>query len=249
MEKELIKKTLEVSKAKGWYLIQNEKRYWTEDFIDDATGEPQTILRSENLCGKGTLINEIIQSLLEKNGIKTVQVSNVPLLGNQEKNLNLWETVLRVRYDKGEAKKSYYVTADCPADAEKFISEYFEVHIEATFELIKVNKLEYGKVIKMYEAEREEYEADGTKRVKWYKSQIYVMLDEDSDTGSAGTRSLLVQAASFERAIEAIRLVIGRSEYEKVYNTFKLMQELAIADVFIPDEKVAFYSDNEIEGV
>ncbi|MDR0658832.1 MAG: DUF4494 family protein [Mediterranea sp.] len=246
---ELIKKTLDVSEAKGWYLMQNEKRYWTEDFIDEDTGDPTTVERSETLCGKGTLINEIIQSLLEENGIKTVKVSNVPLLGNQGKNMNLWETVLKVHSTKSDSKKIYYVTAECPADAEKFISEYFEVNIEADFELTKVNKLEYGKVIKMYETERDEYEADGTKHVKWYKCQIHAMFDEDSDTGNAGTRNILVQATSLEKAIEAIKLVNGRSEYESIYNTFKLMQELTVVDVFIPDENVSFYSDNEIEDV
>ncbi|MDR0431182.1 MAG: DUF4494 family protein [Tannerellaceae bacterium] len=246
---ELIKKTLDVSEAKGWYLMQKEKRYWTEDLIDEDTGNPTTVERSETLCGKGTLINEIIQSLLEENGIKTVKVSNIPLVGSQEKHLNLWETVLKVRSAKGDGRKSYYVTADCPADAEKFISEYFEVNIEATFELTKVNKLEYGKVIKMYETERDEYEKDGTKHVKWYKCQIYAMFDEDSDTGNTGTRNILVQATSLEKAIEAIKLVNGRSEYESIYNTFKLMQELTVVDVFIPDENVSFYSDNEIEDV
>ncbi|OAV76047.1 hypothetical protein Barb7_00281 [Bacteroidales bacterium Barb7] len=31
---ELIKKTLDVSEAKGWYLLENEKRVWKEDFTD-----------------------------------------------------------------------------------------------------------------------------------------------------------------------------------------------------------------------
>jgi hypothetical protein len=35
---ELIKKTLPVKEARGWYLMQTEKRYWTEDFIDEDTG-------------------------------------------------------------------------------------------------------------------------------------------------------------------------------------------------------------------
>ena len=247
---ELIKKTMDVADAKGWYLTQNEKRYWTEEIIDDETGDPTTVERSEMLCGKGALINEITLSLLEENGVKTVKVSNIPLRGTQEKYLNLWEAVLKVRSAKGDGKKCYFVTADCPADAETFISEYFEVNIDAIFELVKVNKLEYGKVIKIYDTEREEYESDGNKKVKWYKCQIYSMIDDDDDDGnsrSAGAKNILVQATSFEKAIAAIKLVMNRSEYESIYNTIKLLQELNIVDVFIPDESVSYYSDSEIE--
>ncbi|MDR0864985.1 MAG: DUF4494 family protein [Candidatus Symbiothrix sp.] len=243
---ELIKKTLDVHEASGWFLIQNALRYWNEDIEDDETGEITTVERNEVLCGKGTCLNDITISLLAENGVKAVKVSNIPLLGTQEKNLNLWETVLKVRSNKRKSQKSYFVSADCPADAEVFISEYFEVNIEATFEVIKVNKLKYGKVIKMYETERDEYEADGKWHVKWYCCQIYAMFDENSETGNACTRNVLIQATSFEKAIEAIKLVNGRSEYESIYNTFKIVQELNIVDVFMPDEDVSFYSDNEI---
>jgi hypothetical protein len=244
---ELIKKTMNVADAKGWYLMQTERRYWMEDFVDEETNEVVSAERSEPICEKGTQLNDIFISLLEENGIKSVKVSNAPLLGTQEKNLNLWEAVLKVRSKKGDGKKSYFVSANCPADAEAFISEYFEVNIDAIFELVKVNKLEYGKVIKMYEIERDKYESGGTKHVKWYRCQIYAMFDEDSETGGAGTRNILVQSTSLEKAIEAIKLVNGRSEFESIYNTFKLMQELNIVDVFMPDEDVSFYSDDELE--
>lgn len=246
---EIIKQTLEVKDAIGLYLIRNEKRHWTEDFTDEETQETSKIERSEIVCGKGTLINEIIASLLEENGIETVEVSNVPLIGTQNKNLNLWEALLKVRSNKGDSKKCYYVTADCPANAEKFISEYFEVNVEAVFELVKVGKLEYGKVIKMYETEREEYEEDGKKQVRWYKCQIYSMIDDDDDTGeskSAGMKNILVQATTFENAIAAIKMVLNRSEYESIYNTIKFLQELNVVEVFIPDEQVSYYSNEEL---
>jgi hypothetical protein len=246
---ELIKRTLNVDDALGWYLTRNEVRTWTEDFIDENTGEPISIERNEVVCGKGAQINEIILSLLKENGIKTVTVSNMPILGDQEKYLHLWETVLKVRYKKGNTgKKSYFVFADSPADAEVYIARYFELNIEAEFELTKVNQLEYNSIIKLYETERDEYERDGRKKVKWYKCQIYSMIDdeESGESRSAGMSNILVQAISFENAITAIKAVLNRDEYTAHYNTIKLLQELNVVDVFIPDEKVSYYSNLEL---
>ena len=247
---EVIKKNLNVKDALGWYLMQNAYRKWMEDSVDEGTEEVVSIERNEVVCKKGALVNEITQSLLTENGIQEVQVSNVPILGEQVKYLDLWETVLKVRYKNGsKGKKSYFVTADCPTAAEAFIAGYFELNIEADFELVKVNTLEYNKVIKMYDLEREEYEADGTKKARWYKCQIYSMVDDEDggDSKSAGMKNILVQATDFEKAIAAIKTVMNRDEYESIYNVIKLLQELTVVEVFIPDESVSYYSDMDLK--
>jgi len=246
---ELIRKTVNVKDALGWYLTQNEKRTWMEDLHDEETDEITTIERSDVVCGKGTQVNEIIQSLLEQNGITMINVSNIPIIGEQNKSLNLWEVILNVHYSNNSKtrKQSYFVTAECPADAEAFFAEYFELNISGVFELTKVNKIDYNKVIKIYDTERDEYEADGTKFVHWYRCQIYSMIDdEDGGEKSAGMKNLLVQAVSFEKAISAIKAVMSSDEYSSIYNTIKLLQELSCVEVFIPDESVSYYSNNEI---
>jgi len=243
---ELIKKMMNVEDAKGWYLMTAEKRYWTEDVLDEETSEVIPTERSEAICEKGAQLNEILISLLQENGIKTVKVSNIPMRGNQEKYMNLWETVLKVTEKGNPRKRSYIVTGDSPSAAEAFISEYFEINIDAAFELVKVNQVEYNKVIKVYDTELEEYEDSGTHTAKWYKCQIYAMVDDDGEGTSAGCRNLLVLAFSFEKAIQAAKLVMNRNEYDEIYNTFKTMQELNIVDVFIPEDKVSYYSDSEL---
>lgn len=248
---ELLKKTLPVEEANGWYLMQSEKRYWTEDFIDEDTGDPTPIERSEVLCGKGTQINDIIKSLLIENDIKTVKVSNIPLLGTQEKSLNLWETSIKLLTGKGGSKKSYIVTADSPAAAEVFISEYLEVNLEAAFKLIKISEQDYNKVIKIYDSEREVLEQN-KKRICWYKAQIYSMFDDGEDEGegsSAGSRNILVQATSFDKAIAAIKAVMTQNEFDSIYNTFKKLEELNIVDVFMPDENLVYYSDDDLTKI
>lgn len=42
---EIQKKTLPVEEANGWYLMQTEKRYWEEDFLDEDTGNVSTVER------------------------------------------------------------------------------------------------------------------------------------------------------------------------------------------------------------
>jgi hypothetical protein len=232
--------------------MRNEVRRWTEDVVDEDTDEVVPIERSESLCRKGTQINEIIQSLLLENGVTEIEVSNVPIPGEQDKKLDLWEAVLNVRYNKGGAKnrkKSWFVTADCPAAAEACIAGYLELNIDAVFELVKVNKLDYNRVVKMYDLEREEYEADGTKQARWYKCQIYSMVDDDEsgESKSAGmNNNILVQAVDFEKAITAIKTVMNRNEYTAIYNTMKMLQELNVVDVFIPDESVSYYSNDDL---
>lgn len=247
---ELQKKTLPVEDANGWYLMQTEKRYWEEDFIDEDTGNVSTIERNETLCGKGTQINDIIKSLLLENGITTVKVSNIPLLGQQDKNLNLWGTDVKILTGKGN-KKSYIVTADSPAAAEVFISEYLEVNLEATFKLIKINEQDYNKVIKIYDSEREILEQN-KKRICWYKAQIYSMFDDGEDEGEgngAGSRNVLVQATSFDKAMAAIKAVMTQNEFDSIYNTFKKLEELNIVDVFMPDEDLVYYSDEDLTKI
>lgn len=247
---ELQKKTLPVEEANGWYLMQTEKRYWTENEIDEETGNQTPVEKSEVLCGKGTQINDIMKSLLLENGIKTIKVSNIPLLGQQDKNLNLWGTDVKILTGKGN-KKSYIVTADSPAAAEIFISEYLEVNLEATFKLIKINEQDYQKVIKIYDSEKEQLELN-KKRICWYKAQIYSMFDDGEDEGegsSAGSRNILVQATSFDKAMAAIKAVMSKNEFDSIYNTFKKLEELNIVDVFMPDENLAYYSDEDLSKI
>jgi hypothetical protein len=85
--------------------------------------------------------------------------------------------------------------------------------------------------------------------MRWYKSQIFAMIDGDDGTGTGSNpvKNILVQATDFEAALKAIKTVMGRDEYGEIYNVFKSMQELNIEAVFVPDESVSYYSNSEVE--
>ena len=243
---EIIKKTLPTEDARGWHLLQNEYRTYTEDFTDEETAEAVSVERTELILGKGCKITDIDISTLIENGITFVNVSSIPLKGNKQEHMNLWETNLKIGNKNGEKKKTYIVTAESPTAAEAFISDYLEINVECTFEAVKVSKLEYNKVIKLYDTEREEYEADGKRWIRWYKSQLFSIIEDDEEAGGNSTKNILIQATDFEAALKAIKTVMGRDEYDKIYNAFKSMQELNIEEVFIPDESVSYYSNSEL---
>jgi hypothetical protein len=246
---EILKRTLKAEDAKGWHLLQSESKTWIEDIVDEETNEVVSIERSEVVLNKGCKLTEIDILTLKENGITSVRVSNIPLKGNKQERMNLWETILKIRNRNGEKKKMYIVTAESPTAAEAFISDYLAINVECDFEAVKVSKVEYNRVIKLYDTEREEYEADGRHWIRWYKSQIFAMIEseDDTETGSNPTKNILVQATDFETALKAIKTVMGRDEYDEIYNAFKSMQELNIEEVFIPDEKVSYYSNSEVE--
>jgi hypothetical protein len=245
---EIIKRTLPVEEAQGWHLSQDESKTWTEDVHDEETDETVSMERSEVILKKGIKLTAIDILALQENGITSVRVSNIPLKGKKQENMNLWEATLKMRLKNGEKKRTYIVTAESPSEAEKFISDYLEVNVECTFRAVKVSMLEYSKVIKLYDTEREEYEADGKHRIRWYKTQIFAMIEDDDDEASGSNKNILIQATDFETALQAIKAVMGRDEFDTIYNAFKSMQELNIAEVFIPDESVCYYSSEEIEG-
>jgi hypothetical protein len=245
---EIIKKTLPVVDAAGWHLLENQSRTWTEDITDEDTGETVSMERSEVVIAKGCKLTGIDVATLQENGITSVYVSNIPLKGIKQEHMNLWEASLKIRSKNGDKKKTYIVTAESPTAAEKFISDYLEVNVDCTFEAVKVSKLEYNKVIKLYETERDEYERDGKHWISWYKSQIFAMIEDgdDAETGSNPVKNILVQATDFETALKAAKTVMGHNEYDEIYNAFKSMQELNIVEVFVPDENVSYYSNNEL---
>ena len=64
---ELIKKTVDVKDANGWYLLQNEKRVWLEDFIDEDSGEVVSIERNEIVVDKDVIIDAEVFEIIAKN--------------------------------------------------------------------------------------------------------------------------------------------------------------------------------------
>jgi hypothetical protein len=245
---EIIKKTLPVEEAKGWYLLQNEVKTWTEDVADEETGDVTPTERSEVLMRMGCELTALDVSTLKENGVTEVRVSSMPLKGIKEERVNLWEATLRVRGAAGAKKRAYIVFAESPTAAEAYISGYMEQNVECKFEVVKVAKLEYSRVIKMYESEREEYEASKKHFARWHKAQV-ASLAEDSAGAEIESASvtLLVQATSFDEAVMATRATLSADEYTSMFSEFKAVQELAIFDVFLPDEEAIPYSRYDLE--
>ncbi len=72
--------TSDPKKMLNMYLSKRVLKTWTEDFIDEDTGETVSIERNEVLFERGTLIDQDtlaqIRFSMEADGIKDVEVSN-----------------------------------------------------------------------------------------------------------------------------------------------------------------------------
>ncbi len=47
----------------------------------------------------------------------------------------------------------------------------------------------------------------------------------------------------------AIKAVVTQNEFDSIYNTFKKLEELNIVDVFMPDENLVYYSDEDLTKI
>ncbi|MDR1562289.1 MAG: DUF4494 domain-containing protein [Dysgonamonadaceae bacterium] len=248
----VIKKTLPVEEANGWYLLQTVYKTWTEDFVDDKTGEVVSVERNETILHRDCKITDIDIATLKENGITSVYVSDTQIKGRKYERMNLWEASLNltliIAHKQCKKKKTYIVTAESPTDAEKFISDYLETNVDCAFEVLKVSKIKYNTVSKLYDTEREEYEADGNS-LKWYKAQLVATTEnEDGKIEVYSTKNILVQAKDFETALKAIKVTKRKNRYDVEHRHFKSIQELKVEKVFVPDKAVVFYSNNELDN-
>jgi len=147
MEK-IIKAVLPVGEAVGKYLVNDEKRRWTEDFVDKVSGKVVSLDRYETICERGTQVNDIIVSLLEENGIKNIEVSSVCLVGRQRKGCVCWKVDVKfetLTLPNGNVldnkTRSFIVPADHPEEAEKKCVGFIEQTYKSTFAIKKISEI------------------------------------------------------------------------------------------------------------
>jgi len=82
---EIIRRTSKIEEMEGNYLAQRLLRTWTEEFIDQDTGEVVTVPRNEIIFDKGVFIDGDVLSqinfFLQSGDIQKVLVSNQKRMG------------------------------------------------------------------------------------------------------------------------------------------------------------------------
>ena len=112
------------------YLAENAVKTWTEDFIDEDTGETVSIERHEVIFDRGTYIDESllpkIMFSIQSEELKTVKVcENKPLV--KRDNLNVRRYI--VKLSDGLHNSNIYTTrAKTPEDAAQMVCDYYTIY-------------------------------------------------------------------------------------------------------------------------
>jgi len=124
----------------GKFLAKRVIKGWTEDFVDDGTGEVVTIERNEVLFDRGMLLDKEsiskIQFYLEAGDIQNVEVSNQRRLGYiiQNNHLFPWTAIIR----SGKKKKRFLLYADSAEMVIEVIKDYVELNFQESFYICQI---------------------------------------------------------------------------------------------------------------
>ena len=112
------------------YLAENAVKTWTEDFVDEETGEPISIEHHEVIFEKGTYIDESLWPKLlfsiQAEELKTVKVcEKMPL--TKRDNMQVRRYI--VKLSDGLHKSNIYTTSEkTPEDAVQMVCDYYSVY-------------------------------------------------------------------------------------------------------------------------
>lgn len=209
----------------GNYLAAPAVKTWTEDFIDEDTGEIVSIERHEVIFQKGTKIDADlaarIQFCIESGEIEDVEVSN-QCRQAVERNLNgLYPWKVRAHIDS--KNYSFILQAQNVRSAVSVATDYIELNYVNSFWIVGAQMVP-GMIIidnlkkssSVSDTENEEGEEKDDE--KYYKIDVEVsILDkgENDDDKDAEKYTFLAKAKNVDMAKEIINAWIARAEAEK----------------------------------
>lgn len=137
---EFIIPTSEPKEMVGKYLAADAKREWTEDFLDETTGEVVQVTRYELILKKGEFLSaENIATLsfyLQTGDLKSVSVSNIKRSGDyiEVGKDTIWSVAV---VGGGNTKKRKYILfAQSLDQALKIARDYLEQTLEGSFNIV-----------------------------------------------------------------------------------------------------------------
>ena len=112
------------------YLAEPAIKTWTEDFVDEDTGETTSIERNEVIFDRGTYIDESvfpkIMFSIQSEELKTVKVCDKKPLAKRN---NMQVRRYIVKLSDGLRKSNIYTTrAKTPEDAAQMVCDYYSIY-------------------------------------------------------------------------------------------------------------------------
>lgn len=136
--------TSDPKKMLNKYLVNNLYRTWTEDFLDEDTGQVIPIERNEILFDKGTIVDQDILAkirfFIQEGSIKEVEVSNQKRLSYEVKNDYLYPYTAQVQVKDKKYKFLFY--AKSVENAVLILKDYVELNFNGSFNIIMVKEFD-----------------------------------------------------------------------------------------------------------
>ena len=112
------------------YLAESVAKHWTEDFVDEDTGEPVTIERTEIIFDRGTYIDDdMLQKIMfsiQAEEIKTVKVVDTKPT-TERANAQIRRYIVKLT-DGLHTSNIYTTRCMTPEDAAQMVSDYHTVY-------------------------------------------------------------------------------------------------------------------------
>lgn len=112
------------------YLAESVAKHWTEDFVDEDTGEPVTIERAEIIFDRGTYIDDdMLQKIMfsiQAEEIKTVKVVDTKPT-TERANAQIRRYIVKLT-DGLHTSNIYTTRCMTPEDAAQMVSDYHTVY-------------------------------------------------------------------------------------------------------------------------
>lgn len=243
------------------YLVADVFQKWTEDFLDEDSGEVVTIERTQKLFERGLLIDqELLTQIsfhLQTGDIKEVEVSNQKRLAFERQNTRLhpWQAQAEI----GGKKFKFLLYASGIANVIEILNDYIELNYASGFTLVMAKEMDFCIILtdtfekqkvdleKAYlkdEISLDEYmearyndmnDEEEIKEKKFYQLEIKITYPNDFET----TRNFVVHTFDTDRAMMIISFYLKTLEVENKKNAEENGSEYEIRDFKLCIEKAA----------
>lgn len=191
VEEEIIT-TSDLKEMKGKYLAENLYRKWTEDFIDEDTGETVAMERREIIAERGKYIdNELLTEIdffLQSGDISEVKISNVQRVGfENQRYTTIWAVTAEIK----AKKKHFYLGANSIEMAHDIATDYIEQSYKGSFSVVAIKELSYVNIVPFVKENAPDNE------LKWHQIQLKIDFNEEHP---AFENEFIVKATDAEEA-------------------------------------------------
>lgn len=161
------------------YLAKRVLKTWTEDFVDEATGEVVSIERNEVLFERGDLIDQDrlaqIRFSMEADGIKEVEVSNQKRIAQEQPSTYLHPYIAQAEIKDKKHKFLFY--ASTLDTALLILKDYIELNYSFGFTIVMVKEFDSCIILTDTLKERK----IDTLPLDWEESDLSVEEDNEED--------------------------------------------------------------------